>query len=82
MNLKHKEDDLTNTEFNNKILMYAIILGYCVIWKKGYVHQALRTSSLVWQGLVISSYNYIIIYCFHLKFYEILFTRNYSLKRL
>ena len=35
--------------------MYAEILGICVIWKKGYVLQGLKTFLLAWQGLVISS---------------------------
>ena len=44
MNLKHREHDLTEiTDFDNEILMYAEILGLCIIWKKGYVLQGLRT---------------------------------------
>ena len=57
MNSRHKENDLTEiTDFDNKILMYAEIFGSCVIRKKGYVLQGLRTFLLIWQGLIISSY--------------------------
>ena len=48
MNLKHKEHDLTEiTDFDNKILIYAEILGLCVIWEKGYGFQGPRTFKLV-----------------------------------
>ena len=40
MNLKDKEHDLTEiTDFDNKILMYAQILGLCVIWKNSSIPQ-------------------------------------------